>query len=167
MADTKIRTEKIRETKFDIYVNSAGKFFAQFEGDKVVNSTLEGLRSRLMELTKQKAKNLAIEFWLWVKPYDWGSKPGKPGTLVHGTVTGIHATNSNLMVKLDGQKEVLQARSWDRQNYLRLTVAEQDECVRLHRNLEKAEGEVAKFVAAHTFDAHEETQQALAGEGNE
>lgn len=155
----KFDTLKVRGRQFDVHINSAGHFHTEFDGDTITKPTLEDLRQRLLDLTKQKAGKIAIEFHRWVED-PWNDHIGK---LKHGVITGLHAANGNVMVKFDGEKAE-QDSSWHNSEarFLRLNPKEVSEYCDLQAKRVALEKEIKKFEEAHSFDADEAVKAIIA-----
>ena len=159
MKGVKIKTLKVRDREFEVYVDSAGYFCVDFDGETIEKPTLEDLKSRLMDLTKQKAGKIAIEFYRWVEDR-WNDEKAK---LKHGVITGLHAANDNVMVRFDGEKAEQDSRYYNSDSsFLRLTKEEVNQYIKLRKALEAAKKVLTDFEEAHTFDAKEEVRAIIA-----
>ena len=142
---TKIKTTEIRGIKLDIYVDEYGN---------------EILVKKLQDATKPERKSLNIEFWRLQR----GS--GKPPEIVHGVITGKHATNSNMLVRIDGEKGSKQESfySYGRRNneeFLRLTEAQREQLLKVATELADAEKRLGDMLTKWSFDPREEVTKAL------
>lgn len=159
---TLIQTEKVRGIEFKFYVNGVGHFYVDYDGDEVTNPTLEGLKKRLLDLTKQRTANLAIDFWRWEEADRWERKAGERGKLRHGIITGLHASNQNLLIKMDGEKAEQDSsyHGGGHGGHLKLTKDEQADFIKMKRQQENLEDQITAFVEAHKFDAKKAVREA-------
>lgn len=92
----KLDTYKIREKKIEVFINPAGEFTAEYNGQLVKAPTLEAIKEKLERVVKAD-KIAPIPFIQW-----------NGETLICGKALGIHVGNGNLLIKIDGEKGVEQ-----------------------------------------------------------
>lgn len=105
-----------------------------------------------MKLNAATKQRFAIEFWRWIREGN-----NRPGKLVHGIITGRHASNRNLLINWDGQKGIEQESFWGERGgkFLKLDDAGRTHYAGLQSSLAKAEAAVEEFHAMHRFDPRE------------
>ena len=169
MNGTLLKTINIRSKAFDVYVSPEGVFFSYPSGKKPedrwsdedqYDSTQIEARS-MLELAKKlehvtKLPKLRIPF---VRYYDGRSYEKGLGRLRHGCVTGVHLTNNNLLVEWeDGKKE--QNSSYNSEQFLQLTPAEEKEYMALQKLLKDTERNIERFEKRHAIDMRKEVEKA-------
>lgn len=94
---------EVRGVEYTVSVDDGGYFYANdATNTQVEASTLEGLREKLMATLSRTKIKIAIPMIAKKRSYEWdGAK-----VYSRGTITGMHASNGNLLVTWeDGKKE--------------------------------------------------------------
>lgn len=146
----KLCKRNIRGQDVDIEIYDNGEFGAEVEGQQIHDKSLDGLVERLNRAMRQTSVKVAIRFVRWYE-----------GKLKHGTITGIHASNRNLLVKWEGQKGVDQEYTWSQSEYLALSNDEEETFVHLCVAHDRAQDAVAAFIKAHRFDGVKAVKDAI------
>lgn len=97
---TKVTQKVVRGVLRDIYVDEKGIFYSMLDGDRVTGQTMEVLVTRLTQATAPERKNLNIKFCRLMYREKSGEKP----QIWHGTITGKHATNNNMLIRFEETK---------------------------------------------------------------
>jgi hypothetical protein len=157
----KLATVEIKGKSFEIEVAEDGDFRANVDGDVVRASTLAELKTKLARRLTAARIKLDIPFVRWVERR--GRLRGS--VLQKGSVTGIHAANGNLLVRLEGETGTDQESRWSSENYIRPEAAERLESLGLARDA--AYRAYEDFVKDHAFDPREEIRKQLGSEALE
>jgi len=157
-AEMKVTRYNSREQLVDIDVNEYGTFSATVDGVKLEAKSLEDLKPKIDRATKQEQARVAIPFVRYVKD-SWRKDGGK---FKRGFITGLHASNSNLLVKFEGEKGSTQEYIGE---YLKLTPEQEVEYQQLVLAAEAAAKLQDAFEKKHSFDGKEAVQKALAKVG--
>jgi hypothetical protein len=146
---TKFDTRTIRDRKIDLYVDSRGKFNADWDGENIEAPNLDALVERLTKITKV---NLSIKFCRW-----------GDDKIKHGEITGRHGANNNILVRFEGEKGSQQEYSYSTDNarYLRLSLSEETEYIELQKTLAAITAKIEKFEESHAFSAQKAILKAL------
>lgn len=147
----KLCKRNIRGQDVDIEIYDSGEFGAEVEGQQIHDKSLEGLIERLNKAMRQVSAKVAVRFVRW-----------DDGKLRRGTITGIHASNRNLLIKWDGQKGVDQEYTWSDSKYLALSNDEEEVFVSLCTARDKAQNAVTAFIKKHSFNGGKAVQDAIA-----
>jgi hypothetical protein len=154
----------VKGRKFQVEISDKGMFSVDLDDRKIHAETLNALKSRLESYLKQKP--IAIEFASGVNPddYRWRRGFGEKTRTVYvrrGTITGLHSSNRNLIVrwKDNGQTEQVSRWSGNYDQFMKLTPEQEKTYVELRKVKKKAEDELEKFTKAHSFNAIEEVQK--------
>lgn len=91
----KLKTIEVRGRKIDVHIDGSGEFAAEYNGQELAAANLNVLVEKLERAVK--SAKVSIPFIQWD-----GEK------LRHGTATGIHYGNGNLLIKWDGEKGIEQ-----------------------------------------------------------
>lgn len=151
----KLTDVEIKGKSFEVEVDDRGKFRTVLNGDQVTALTLDALKSELAKRISRGAVKIAIPFVRW---------SDDKGILRKGTITGIHASNRNLLVKWDGQKGVEQEYAWhDDSRFIRPEASV--EYAHLSQATDEAQQRLQKFTKLHAFNPHEAVRKALAEQG--
>lgn len=146
---------EVKGKKFDVSVDERdGRFCANFDGFEVRAYTLAGLKSALAKRVSNSNVKTSIPFVRW-----------ENGKLRAGTITGIHASNRNLLVKWKEEKGTEQKYSGYANLYITPEVA--DLYAALAKASEDAEKALDEFTEANSFDGREAVRAALAKQGVE
>jgi len=159
----KLTSIEVKGKTFEVDVHQRdGRFSTEHGGDTVYATTLDELKTKLAgQISRSKVK-LNIPFVRWeTDKYNNGRK----SRLVRGVVTGMHASNRNILVRFDGQKSTEQESGYNSEKHVRPEVA--DELLRLGAARDKANEEYDEFVREHSFDAREEIRKLLGTEAEE
>src|SRR5262245_2705543 len=97
MPDAKIKTFDVDGHKVIIYANAAGRFYTEFDDDRLEDTTLKGLETKIRKHRRQKRVNIPITL---VKTPSWRSDR-QVITVTQGSITGLHARNRSLLFKGD------------------------------------------------------------------
>src|SRR5207237_10661667 len=112
------------------------------DGDRVYAPSLDELKTKLASrLTRSKVK-VSIPFVRW-----------DDGKLLKGTITGIHASNSNLLVTWDGKKGSEQEYGYGSAKYVSPAMA--DELARLGKARDDARQALDDLIEKHSFNGKE------------
>ena len=149
----KLSDIEIKGRKFGVEVDQDdGKFFASLDGDRVYAPSLDELKTKLAgRLTRSKVK-VSIPFVRWDE-----------GKLLKGIITGIHASNGNLLVAWDGKKGSEQEYGY--KEYINPVVA--DELARLGKARDDAKQALDDLIEKHSFNGKEAVRKAMAEQGIE
>lgn len=110
--------------------------------------TLEGLRAKLLEVTRRAATKIGVPFV-------------NPVAVQRGTITGVHQGNNKYLVRWDGKTKTEQEdRTWDWIGPL--TDEEFAELRRLKDELAAANNRYRVFCQQHKLDVREAVEQAMA-----
>jgi hypothetical protein len=161
--DVKFSDVDIRGQKFEIGVDVDGQFTTVLEGETIHAPTLAVLKDRLMKATNPKRRPISIPFYYWEEE-SWDSSAGK---LKHGVIVGIHGSNDNLLIRWDKEKQTEQMSGYRHSgdNLMRLTETEAKHYLKLRANLQEVQKALESFTMSHTFDARQETKDAIAKAG--
>jgi translation initiation factor 2 alpha subunit (eIF-2alpha) len=157
MSDTKIDTEEINGTVYDIFVDSVGQFHAMFEDDVVRDITKKGLIDKLRRLVKTQHK-VRIEATLletsWHDDRRW--------QLHSVTLTGIHGRNRNVTYLIDGKRGGQQYSNNSNEEMLkRLSPAERTQLSELWQARVKANKAYQTFLEAMKINAEEAVEAEM------
>jgi hypothetical protein len=150
---TKFATKNIRGKKVELFVGAEGTFNATVNEQELEAKTVEEL---IAQISKELTSNFTpISFHRW-----------HDGKLKHGTVTGIHASTKNMIVKWDGEKGSSQESKFysSAGRFLHLTAVEQEEYTRMQSALEAATKKLEKYEADHAIEIAEEVEKSLKAE---
>jgi hypothetical protein len=87
---TKISTEEINGVSIDVHVGQNGRFYLYDGEDQIAGSvTLDGARENAVKKLKRTKVKVKVHFF---------TRAGIPGV-----ATGIHATNSKILARIDGE----------------------------------------------------------------
>lgn len=153
-----IGSVKVRGEQYEIHVDTSdGKFSATVDGDEISHVTLQGLKDRLLDVTRPQAK-INITFWR-VATGQFSEKPDNPIRIVRGAITGRHAANGNLLVFIGGSREQEYYVKKSRR-YLSLKAGEENEYAAMLVASENAQKAVEKFEEKHALDVEAEISKA-------
>jgi hypothetical protein len=141
---------KVRDKTYTVDIFNNGEFYTQVtNGQQVTALTLEVLKKKLTAMTR---KSIEVKFCRY-----------QDGKIVHGIITGKHASNSSFLVKLDGAKGVTQEQSWSASSSQYMDLTEKDEAVLLdlHKRLDSVTRELEIFEDGHEIDIRAEVTKAL------
>lgn len=147
----KITQVEIRGRNYDVHVDSRGKFTAEIEKDvQLEDATLEGLKAKITHATRPEANKINIPFFRW-----------RDGKVAAGAVTGLHASNKNMLVRWEGEKGVEQEYVWGggTSKYLRLNQGEIVIYKTLMESLEALNDKIEKFEQVHGFSMKKELEK--------
>lgn len=106
-----IRVEEIDGQKIPVYLNQNGEFFAdvaQQTGRATVKAeSVAELRKKLHTALRRGALRVSVPISLF-KSDNYSRERSGP-RVENGDLTGIHAANRNVLVKIDGKTEQLQS----------------------------------------------------------
>lgn len=154
----KLATVEIKGRKFDIEVTDRGEFNTTDDGNYIEANSLEELKGKLSKRMARESVRISIPFVRWESDRYNGN-----GRIKKGNITGIHAANSNLLVKWDGEKGTDQDRSWGNNEYF--NPEHGPELERLHKAVVQARAELEKFEKKHGFNGREAVKAALVKAG--
>jgi hypothetical protein len=155
MSDHPAGKLNIRGSVFEIFVDDSGNWAAYDDGYRVSAITRDGLKEILLRRTKQAAATVGVRFTCLSR--------SRLGTdlVRHGTATGIHTGNGNLLVTWsDGKKEQFTDR-YGVTVVRELTVAELAQWEALRAEAKRAAQKLEAFVAGARLDLEKATKQAI------
>jgi hypothetical protein len=150
---------------YQIGVDEQGNFHVVVGESNFHDTTLNGLIEKIERATKIKAAKVEVKFHrLKADRYDRESTK-----VISGVITGVHASNNNLLVKLEGGKTEQESRygHGNDEAFLRLKESEIAELESLQKAKLVAEYAVNTFLKAHAFDPRAEVNKALKAKGVE
>jgi ribosomal protein L35AE/L33A len=147
----------VKGKKFQVSISDEGKFFAQYEHEQISAESLKQLTDRLADRIK-KSKRVSIPICMWEKE-SWSDRPGKIRT---GTITGIHGSNDNVLVKFDDEARSEQVSYGDF-----FDPKDSAELKRLAEALNDAEQAFENFKKKHEIDAKEKVRELLGETGDD
>lgn len=151
----KVKNVEVRGQQIGVDVDNQGTFSAKVGDATVSADSLKDLIGKLERATKIEQARVSIQFSRW-----------DDGAIKHGTVTGIHAANNNLLIKWDGVKGTSQewrSGRWGEktERFLRLTDVEEKQLLALYKAEEVATEAREEFEKRHAFDIGKELTKAL------
>lgn len=166
MNDMKLKPEEIDGKSVDIYVTAEGEFFAKNPTDEnrdnITAPTRAALVMKLRGMMRRKAVRVAVKATRWIEADSWRSKKA---VLEDVTLTGIHGSNGNVLVKgANGETE--QDRSYSGSTLLRaLTAAEQREFLEMYRTMKHAEAAFETLLETYKVNGKDLVREALKAGG--
>jgi hypothetical protein len=152
----KFGSVEVKGKKFDIEVGSDGKFGTNSDGSWLKADTLDQLKTKLATQISRAKLKLSIPFCRWVAG----------GRLRKGIITGIHASNNNILVKFDDEKTTEQEDIWYSGGAY-IDPEHAGELDRLGKACMKASQEYDDFVDKHKFNAKEAVRKAMGNKADE
>ena len=134
-----------------------GKLRPEDRDDTVVDApayvdVLDKLNALGRKLTRVAKASVQVEFWRWEPGHGKGDRKVE-GKLARGWITGIHATNENLLIKWEGVQGGVQESSYSYRgtgNYMNLPTEElRAEYAAAKVAAERANAEVTRWEDAH------------------
>jgi len=161
----KITKKEVRGVMYDIHVDENGTFFSVVNEDKITGPTMDILLKRMQQATAPGRNSLKIEFSRLRGGDDGGVRGGEP-EIVHGVVTGKHATNDNMLVRIEGEKGSKQESMYSfgrrgDERYMRMTAAQEEEMLGIAKEIWQLKIQLNKLVAKYSFDVKKEVNDAL------
>jgi hypothetical protein len=145
---------EVRGQAFQLTVNDGGTWFTEYQGSSVSARTRDELYQNLMKLTKQAAARVAVPFT------QMEFLRGEP-VIKHGTITGIHTRNRNLLVEWeDGRKSQLDVH-YGKNFAVRMSPEDEARWIALVKASGEAARQVHDFQAEHAINMQEAAQKAL------
>jgi hypothetical protein len=147
----KFTTLKMKGASVEVFVSEDGRFTATVGGVSYSADSLADLKAKAAAGIRRSAK-VEIRFYRAVD-----------GKVRSGTITGIHASNRNVLVRFDGEKGVDQEYGWRTEGeYLELDAEELEEFRKLIAAEKAATDAVAAFEKAHAFKAIDRVEREIA-----
>lgn len=145
---TKVRTLDIKNVAVDIFFSDHNNgFIAELNGDQVSAPSVDELKEKIKRRLTARALRVSIPFVRW-----------EDGKLKRGTVTGIHGSNHNFLIRWEGEKQAQQ--EWGRDSaYIDPSV--EGELELLARKHHDAELALSKFTKQHHIDVKGKVTTAL------
>lgn len=162
MADTKLKPEEIDGKTYDIYVDDSGEFFhVSKEGDRIKADTRAALVKKLRASGRRKAVRVAVPATLWEPGRGWASKEH---TTEDVTLTGIHGSNGNLLIKrANGETE--QASDWRTKLLRALTPDEKRALISASKTAEAATSAFNALLTKYEINGKDAVRKAMAQAG--
>lgn len=131
--------QTVRNVKFQVYVGEDGTFFANYKNEQFKAESMNDLKAKLDNAVRKSGITLNLEFWRY-----------QDGKMVRGVVYGMHSSNGNLMVAINGTK--VQEGGWRSAGYFLIPdAAERVRYAELMKEQERIEKEIKKFEAKHQY----------------
>lgn len=138
---------EVKGKTFEVEVNSYGKFGTHFDGDYIQAESLAQLKTKLAGCIS-KERRVAIPVVTW-----------EDGMLRRGMLVGIHATNSNLLIRWEGEKGTSQVSHWRSDLY---SPKHAEELARLGQASRTAREALEEFERRNKFYGREAVEKAIA-----
>lgn len=141
---------------YQINITYDGRFSTTYDDDEISSKTLDKLLARLRSLMRKRKVTEKAALPVTVlggRGYYYNKEEEK---FRHGVVTGIHASNNNILFKQDGGKQGTEQLSGYNNVYRRLTDAEMAEYIKLVRAQEAAREAVENWDKEHRIDVQKE-----------
>jgi hypothetical protein len=162
MANNKVTTETFDAHTVDIYVSPRGEFSGTLNGHDYTAPTLAALQKKLTAAVRTAAVRVAVPAMRLVKRY--GAGPAEKIEAV--TLTGIHASNKNVLVKCaDGKTE--QDTSYGATFLRQLDAAEVKQFQTLRDKYEDARTAYDDFISTRTVRPKDLLRAAFKDKGIE
>lgn len=162
--DSKLKAEEIDGKSIDIFVTNEGEFYAKNPGDEdrgnITAPTRAALVTKLRGIIRRKAARVAVKATRW-DDGTWSKVP----KLEAITITGLHGSNGNLLIKgEDGQ--TVQNRGYSDDAILRaMTTAEAREFLEMYRTMKHAEAAFETLLDSYKVNGKDLVRAAMRGEG--
>jgi hypothetical protein len=141
---------KVRDKTYTVDIFNNGEFYTKVaNGQQVTALTLEVLKKKLTQMTR---RSIDVKFCRY-----------QDGKILHGTITGKHASNNSFLVRIDGVNGVSQEQSWSASSSAYMDLTEKDEAVLIdiHKRLDSVTRELEIFEDGHEIDMRAEVNKAL------
>jgi len=137
---------RVRDAEYEVDITLDGIFWVVVNNEKLSDSSLEGLRKKMIVATKRPAAKVSVPFV---------SVEG-----VRGVATGIHGSTRNILVRWENGKTE-QLNHWSGLILDDLTPQENEERHDLRARYDNASKALKKFQSDHRFDLLRAVQDAV------
>lgn len=144
----------VRGQDFEIFTDDQGRWVAYIDSSPILADSRDKLRDALMKATKQAATKVAVPFIRVT------TRQGREVRIDHGTATGIHSANGNVLARFGERGSEQLTHGWGNVTYLR-EGTDMDRWRELSDAARAANAAFSAFVAEHKIELSQAVQAEL------